>query len=189
MHSCLTDEDFVGKKGKGTKKCVIKQEIKLQDQKGYLRIIIPFWNSNKGSWVRHTMYPLKRPSRSPLVQMMIREYKSRCKSWNSVQIRIDQIPENQKLNIRINFNEVLGENTQQHNTRWLHIPDHSHRKLVVGGSRLGKMSVLLNLINHQSHIHKTHLYAKDLYESRYQFLIQKWQDVGMKHFKDSNTFI
>ena len=33
------------------------------------------------------------------------------------------------------------------------------------------------------------MYAKDLSERKYEFLIKKRQDAGIKHFSDPNTFI
>ena len=60
--------------------------------------------------------------------------------------------------------------------------------LIVGGSGLGKTNVLLNSINHQLDIDKIYLYAKDSYESKYQLLITRQQDVGEKHFKDPRAF-
>ena len=53
----------------------------------------------------------------------------------------------------------------------------------------GKTNSLFNLINHQSDIHKTYLYAKDPYEAKYQFLIKKREDAGTKHFNDSKAFM
>ena len=49
--------------------------------------------------------------------------------------------------------------------------------------------MLLNLINHQPDIDKMYLYAKDLYEAKYQFLINKRENVGLKHWNDSKAFI
>ena len=46
-----------------------------------------------------------------------------------------------------------------------------------------------NLINNQQDIDKIYLYAKDLYEAKYQFLINKTESTGSKHFNDSNAFI
>ena len=51
------------------------------------------------------------------------------------------------------------------------------------------MNSLFNLINHQVNIDKIYLYAKDPYESKYQFLINKWKSTGLTHFHDSKTFI
>ena len=59
----------------------------------------------------------------------------------------------------------------------------------MGGSGLGKTNALLNLTNHQPDIDKIYLYAEDPFESKYQFLISKREDVGLKHFKDLKVFI
>ena len=42
-----------------------------------------------------------------------------------------------------------------------------------GGSGSGKTNALLNSINEQNDIDKIYLYAKDLSESKYEFLIKK----------------
>ena len=49
--------------------------------------------------------------------------------------------------------------------------------------------MLLNLINHQPDINQMYLYAKDLYEAKYQLLINKRENVGLKHWNDSKAFI
>ena len=49
--------------------------------------------------------------------------------------------------------------------------------------------MLLNLINNQSDIDKIYLYAKDPYEAKYQFLINKRESTGLKHFNDLKAFI
>ena len=61
--------------------------------------------------------------------------------------------------------------------------------LIIGGSRSGKTNSLFNLINHQPDIDKIYLFAKDLNEAKYQFLIKKREDVETKHFDDSKAFI
>ena len=60
--------------------------------------------------------------------------------------------------------------------------------LIIGGSRSGKINALLNLTNNQSDIDKIYLYAKDPYEAKYQFLINKREGTGLKHFNDSKAF-
>ena len=89
----------------------------------------------------------------------------------------------------INFDDYTGENKIDHNPNWLYIPDHPYRILILGGSRSGKTNTLLNLINNQSDIDKIYLYAKDLYEDKYQFLIKKIENIGLKHFNDPKSFI
>ena len=83
----------------------------------------------------------------------------------------------------INFDDVV-----KHNLNWQQIPDHSYRMLIIGGSGSGKTNSLFNLINQQPDIDKIYLYVKDPYEAKYQFLIEKREDVGTKHFNDSKTF-
>ena len=64
-------------------------------------------------------------------------------------------------------------NKRKHNLNWQYIPDHPYRTLIIGGSGLGKTNTLLNLINNQPDIDKIYLYAKDPYEVKYQYLINK----------------
>ena len=87
------------------------------------------------------------------------------------------------------MDDVVKENTKEHNPNWPQIPDHPYRILIIGGSGSGKTNSLFNLINQQPDIDKIYLYAKDPYETKYQFLIQKCEDVGTKRFNDSKAFI
>ena len=61
--------------------------------------------------------------------------------------------------------------------------------LRIGGPGSGKTNSLLNLINHQTNTDKICLYAKDLYEEKCQFLINKQESTGFKHFNDPKAFI
>ena len=79
----------------------------------------------------------------------------------------------------INFDEYTNENKKDHNLNWPYIPDHPYRILIIGGSGTGKTNALLNLINNQSDIDKIYLYAKDPYEDKYQYLINKREYVGI----------
>ena len=88
----------------------------------------------------------------------------------------------------INF-DYTNENIIEHNSKWSYIPDHPYRILITGSSGSGKTNALLNLINNQPDIDKIYLYAKDPYESKYQFLINKHEEVGLDHFNDPKTFI
>ena len=76
-----------------------------------------------------------------------------------------------------------------HNKNWPYIPDHPYRILIIGGSGSGKTNALLNLIENQPDIDKIYLYAKDPYESKYQYLINKREGVGINHFNDPKAFI
>ena len=61
--------------------------------------------------------------------------------------------------------------------------------LIIGGSGSGKANALLNLINNQPGIDEIYLYAKDPYEAKYQFLINKREGAGLKRFNDPKVFI
>ena len=89
----------------------------------------------------------------------------------------------------INFDYYTNENKIEHNSKWPHIPDHPCRILTVGGSGSGKTNALLNLINNQPDIDKMYLYAKDPYEAKFQYLINKREKVGLDHFKDPKAFM
>ena len=90
-----------------------------------------------------------------------------------------------------NLDAIANENDKYHK-KWPYIPDHSYRMLIIGGSGSGKTNALLNLIKEQYNDHfiaEMYLYAKDLNEPKYQFLIKKHEDVGIKHLIDSKAFI
>ena len=89
----------------------------------------------------------------------------------------------------INFDDYTHENKIEHNSKWPYIPDHPYRKLTIGGSGSGKTNALLNLINNQPDIDKIYLYAKDPYETKYQYLINKREKVGLDHFDDPKAFM
>ena len=58
-----------------------------------------------------------------------------------------------------------------------------------GGSGSGKTNPLFNLIGQQNDTDNSVLYAKDLSELKYEFLIKKRENAGIKHLNDSNAFI
>ena len=89
----------------------------------------------------------------------------------------------------INLDSITNENNKEHNEKWPYIPDHPYRILIIGGSGSGKTNALLNLIKEQDDIDKIYLYAKDLSEPKYEFLIKKHEDVGIKYCNDPNAFI
>ena len=93
----------------------------------------------------------------------------------------------------INLDSITNENNKEHNEKWSYILDHPYRILIIGSSGSGKTNTLLNLIREQqqsgSIIDKIYLYAKDLSEPKYEFLIKKHKNAGAEHLNDSNVFI
>ena len=63
--------------------------------------------------------------------------------------------------------------------------------LIIGPSGSGKTNALLDLIQQDNDnlIDKIHLYAKDLSEPKYRFLIKKREDAGIKNLDDPSAFI
>ena len=89
----------------------------------------------------------------------------------------------------INFDNYVSENRTEHNRNWSYVPDHPYRILTIDGSGSGRTNLLLNLIEEQPDIDKMFLYAKDLYEAKYQYLIKIRGKVGIDHHNDPGAYI
>ena len=50
-------------------------------------------------------------------------------------------------------------------------------------------SATLNLITHQPDIDKINIYAKNPYETKHQLIINKHEQIDIKHFEDSAAFL
>ena len=61
--------------------------------------------------------------------------------------------------------------------------DWPFRMLIIGPSGSGKTNTLLYLINDLHPIDKIYLYAKDIYEPKYECLINKREQVGIKNLR------
>ena len=89
----------------------------------------------------------------------------------------------------INLDSITNKNNKERNEKWPYIPDHPYRILIIGGCGSGIINTLINLINEQYDINKKFLYAKELNEPKYDFLIKKCKNARKKHFNDPNAFI
>ena len=88
-----------------------------------------------------------------------------------------------------NLDDITNEHNKDHYEKWPYVPDHTYRMLIIGGSGSGKTNALLNLIKEQDNknlIDKIYLYSKDLNEPKYEFLINKREDV--ETYKTYKTF-
>ena len=62
------------------------------------------------------------------------------------------------------------------------------RMLIIGSSGSSKTNALLHLIDKFHPIDKIYLYAKDIDEPKYQYLINKREQVGIKNLNDPRAF-
>ena len=84
----------------------------------------------------------------------------------------------------INFDDYVNENKTEHNKTWPYNLDKPCRILIIAGPGSGNTNALLNLIENQPDIDKIYLYAKDPYQAKYQYLLNKRESVGINHFND-----
>ena len=68
------------------------------------------------------------------------------------------------------------------------VPDHPYRILINRVSGSGKTHSSFNLVSYQLVINKIYIYTNDPYESKYQVLIKKRDNTGLKHLNDSKAF-
>ena len=81
---------------------------------------------------------------------------------------------------------ITNKNNKDDDKKW------PYRMLIIGPSGSGKTNALLNLIqiqNNDSPIDNIYLYAKDLSEPKYQFLIKKYEHAGIKNLNEPSAFI
>ena len=87
----------------------------------------------------------------------------------------------------INIDNYVNENKTEHNEKSPFITDHRYKIIIIGG--YGQGNALINLINEQNDIDKMYIYAKDLSEPKYEYLIKKREETGIKHLINPNAFI
>ena len=84
----------------------------------------------------------------------------------------------------LNLDDIVSNNKSSSERN-----DCPFRMLIIGPSGSGKTNTLLHLINNLHPIDKTYLYAKDIDEEKYQFLINKREQAGLKNLNDPKDFI
>ena len=89
----------------------------------------------------------------------------------------------------INLDSITNKNNKKHNEKLPYIPDHPYRILIICGFGSGKTCALINSINEQNDIDKIYLYARDLSEPKYEYLIKKCEDARIKHLNNQKAFI
>ena len=89
----------------------------------------------------------------------------------------------------INFDGVSKENIKEHNANWPYILDHPYRISIITGFGSWKTNLLFNVVSQQLNFDKIYSYAKDPYEEKYQFFINKRETTRLKHLNDSKAFI
>ena len=86
----------------------------------------------------------------------------------------------------LNLDNIVSNKNENKDNNW------PFRMLIIGPSGSGRTNTLLHLIqnlNKTTSVDKIYLYAKDLTEPKYEFLINNRKNAGIKHFNDSAVFI
>ena len=94
-------------------------------------------------------------------------------------LNLDNIVSNKKKSLS---KDTTGSSSLERN-------DWPFRMLIIGPSGSGKTNTLLHLINNLNPIDETYLYAEDIHESKYEYLINKREQAGIKNLNDPNAFI
>ena len=83
----------------------------------------------------------------------------------------------------LNLDKLVNNKQNKSSKEW------PFRMLIIGPSGSGKTNTLLHLINNLHPINKIYLYAKDLSEPQYEYLINKREQAGIKNLDDPDAFI
>ena len=75
------------------------------------------------------------------------------------------------------------------NTGFSEDNDWPFRMLIIGLSGSGKTNTLIHLMNNLHPIDNIYLYAKDIHEPKYEYLINKTEQAGIKNLNDPQAFI
>ena len=83
----------------------------------------------------------------------------------------------------LNLDNIVSNKNENKNNNW------PFRMLIIGPKGSGKTNTLLHLINNLHPIDKIYLYAKDIHELKYEYLINKREQAGIKNLDDPKALI
>ena len=83
----------------------------------------------------------------------------------------------------LNLHDIVSNKKENKDNNW------PFKMLIIGPSGSGKTNTLLHLMNKFHPIDKIYLYAEDTDEKKYQYLINKRKQVGIKNLNDPHAFI
>ena len=83
----------------------------------------------------------------------------------------------------LNLDNTVSNKKENKDNNW------PFRILIIGPSGSGKTNTLLHLINNLCPIDKMYLYAKDIHEPKYEYLINKREQAGIKNLNDPHAVI
>ena len=83
----------------------------------------------------------------------------------------------------LNLDNIVSNKKIKEDNNW------PFRMLIIGPSGSGKTNTLPHLINNLHPIDKMYLYAKDIHEPKYEYLINKREQAGIKNLNDPHAFI
>ena len=83
----------------------------------------------------------------------------------------------------LNLDDIVSNKKENKDDDW------PFRMLIIGPSGSGKANTLLHLINNLHPIDKIYLYAKDIDEKKYQYLINIREQAWIKNLNDPKAFI
>ena len=92
-------------------------------------------------------------------------------------LNLDNIVSNKNEN-----KDTIGSSSSKRNN-W------PFRMLIIGPSGSGKTNTLLHLMNNLHPIDKIYLYAKDINEPKYEYLINKREQAGIKNLNGPHAFM
>ena len=82
----------------------------------------------------------------------------------------------------LNLDNIVSHKKENKDNNW------SFCMLIIGPSGSGETNTLLHLINNLHPIDKIYFYAKDIHEPKYEYLINKREQAGIKNLNDPHAF-